>query len=238
MNDILPAQVGRWQEIERVAREVFALHGYREIRTPVVEPYALYARGVGEATDIVNKEMYVFEDKGEEKLALRPEGTAGTVRAYIAALRRVPGALRGRPAGARRPGGRLPGQSAARPRPRLLRPHRLRVHQRRARIPVGGGRRRALRRPRRDARRPAHARDRVRHGRGTARAAAGGGRTVRCPRPAREVFFVSADEAGRREGLRRAAESARRRRLRPRRSRGKARPPVQAGRAGGDATRS
>ena len=83
MNDILPGQVGRWQEIERVAREVFALHGYREIRTPVVEPYALYARGVGEATDIVNKEMYVFEDKGEEKLALRPEGTAGTVRAYI-----------------------------------------------------------------------------------------------------------------------------------------------------------
>jgi histidyl-tRNA synthetase len=83
MNDILPAQVGRWQEIERVSREVFALHGYREVRTPVVEPYALYARGVGEATDIVNKEMYVFEDKGEEKLALRPEGTAGTVRAYI-----------------------------------------------------------------------------------------------------------------------------------------------------------
>ena len=83
MNDILPAAVGRWQEIERVAREVFALHGYREVRTPVVEPYALYARGVGEATDIVNKEMYVFEDKGEEKLALRPEGTAGTVRAYI-----------------------------------------------------------------------------------------------------------------------------------------------------------
>ncbi|MEI7704476.1 MAG: histidine--tRNA ligase [Deltaproteobacteria bacterium] len=83
MNDILPAQVGRWQEIERVARDVFALHGYREVRTPVVEPYALYARGVGEATDIVNKEMYVFEDKGEEKLALRPEGTAGTVRAFI-----------------------------------------------------------------------------------------------------------------------------------------------------------
>ena len=83
MNDILPAAVGRWQEIEQVAREVFALHGYREVRTPVVEPYALYARGVGEATDIVNKEMYVFEDKGEEKLALRPEGTAGTVRAYI-----------------------------------------------------------------------------------------------------------------------------------------------------------
>ena len=83
MNDILPGAVARWQQIERTARELFALYGYREVRTPVVEPYALFARGVGEATDIVNKEMYVFEDKGEEKLALRPEGTAGTVRAYI-----------------------------------------------------------------------------------------------------------------------------------------------------------
>jgi histidyl-tRNA synthetase len=83
MNDLLPAQIGRWQEMERVAREVFALYGYREVRTPAVEPAALFARGVGEATDIVKKEMYVFEDKGEELLALRPEGTAGTVRAYI-----------------------------------------------------------------------------------------------------------------------------------------------------------
>jgi histidyl-tRNA synthetase len=83
MNDVLPAQVGRWHEIEAVAREVFALYGYREVRTPVVEPHALFARGVGEATDIVSKEMYVFQDKGEEVLALRPEGTAGTVRAFI-----------------------------------------------------------------------------------------------------------------------------------------------------------
>jgi histidyl-tRNA synthetase len=83
MNDILPAAVGRWQEMERVAREVFALYGYREVRTPAVEPAALFARGVGEATDIVKKEMYVFEDKGEELLALRPEATAGLVRAYI-----------------------------------------------------------------------------------------------------------------------------------------------------------
>jgi histidyl-tRNA synthetase len=83
MNDILPADVGRWQEIEGAAREVFALYGYREVRTPVVEPFGLFARSVGETTDIVNKEMYVFEDKGEDLLALRPEGTAGTVRAYI-----------------------------------------------------------------------------------------------------------------------------------------------------------
>jgi histidyl-tRNA synthetase len=83
MNDLLPGQVGRWQEMERVAREVFALHGYREVRTPVVEAAALFARAVGEETDIVKKEMYVFEDKGEELLVLRPEGTAGVVRAYI-----------------------------------------------------------------------------------------------------------------------------------------------------------
>src|SRR5512142_1600367 len=91
MNDLLPAAVGRWQEMERVAREVFALYGYREIRTPAVEQAALFARGVGETTDIVKKEMYVFEDKGEEMLALRPEGTAGTVRAYIEHGRHVEG---------------------------------------------------------------------------------------------------------------------------------------------------
>jgi histidyl-tRNA synthetase len=83
MNDILPAAIARWQEMERVAREVFALYGYREVRTPVVEPAALFARGVGEATDIVQKEMYEWQDKGEERLALRPEATAGLVRAYI-----------------------------------------------------------------------------------------------------------------------------------------------------------
>ncbi len=83
MNDILPAQVARWQEIERAARDVFALYGYHEVRTPAVEHAALFARSVGEETDIVNKEMYVFEDKGEELLALRPEGTAGTVRAFV-----------------------------------------------------------------------------------------------------------------------------------------------------------
>ena len=83
MNDILPGAVGRWHELEALAREVFALYGYREVRTPVVEPATLYSRGVGEQTDIVSKEMYVFEDKGEDRLALRPEGTAGTIRAFI-----------------------------------------------------------------------------------------------------------------------------------------------------------
>jgi histidyl-tRNA synthetase len=83
MNDVLPGAVGRWQELEALAREVFALYGYREVRTPVVESAQLFSRGVGEQTDIVSKEMYVFEDKGEEVLALRPEGTAGTIRAFI-----------------------------------------------------------------------------------------------------------------------------------------------------------
>jgi histidyl-tRNA synthetase len=83
MNDVLPADVARWHEMEAAAREVFALYGYREVRTPAVEHAQLFARGVGEATDIVNKEMYVFEDKGEDRLALRPEGTAGTVRAFV-----------------------------------------------------------------------------------------------------------------------------------------------------------
>ena len=83
MNDVLPGAIARWHEMESVAREVFALYGYREVRTPVVEHAALFARGVGEVTDIVTKEMYVFEDKGEDLLALRPENTAGTVRAFI-----------------------------------------------------------------------------------------------------------------------------------------------------------
>ena len=83
MNDVLPGAIARWHEMESVAHEVFALYGYREVRTPVVEHAALFARGVGEVTDIVTKEMYVFEDKGEDLLALRPENTAGTVRAFI-----------------------------------------------------------------------------------------------------------------------------------------------------------
>jgi histidyl-tRNA synthetase len=83
MNDILPGEIGRWQEMEALARELFGLYGYREVRTPAVEHAALFARGVGADTDIVQKEMYAFEDKGEELLCLRPEGTAGAVRAFV-----------------------------------------------------------------------------------------------------------------------------------------------------------
>jgi len=83
MNDLLPAEVGRWQEMEQLGRDLFGRYGYREVRTPIVEHAAVYARGVGADTDIVQKEMYAFEDKGEELLCLRPEATAGLVRAFI-----------------------------------------------------------------------------------------------------------------------------------------------------------
>ncbi len=83
MNDILPEQVGWWQKVESVAREILENFGYREIRTPVVEKLDLFARGIGDGTDIVEKEMYAFEDRSGDRLALRPEATASVVRAYI-----------------------------------------------------------------------------------------------------------------------------------------------------------
>lgn len=81
--DILPEEVGYWQRIEATAREIFGRAAYREIRTPIFEQTELFARGVGEATDIVSKEMYTFVDRGDRSLTLRPENTAGAVRAYI-----------------------------------------------------------------------------------------------------------------------------------------------------------
>jgi histidyl-tRNA synthetase len=89
MNDVLPfAQDGLppisvWQHVERTARDIFGRFGYQEMRTPMVEDTALFARSVGEATDIVGKEMYTFEDKAGRSLSLRPEGTAPAARAYI-----------------------------------------------------------------------------------------------------------------------------------------------------------
>jgi histidyl-tRNA synthetase len=83
MEDVLPDESPLWQKFEDATREVFELYGYRNIRTPVVEPTALFVRGIGEATDIVEKEMYVFEDRNGESLALRPEATAGIVRSAI-----------------------------------------------------------------------------------------------------------------------------------------------------------
>ena len=84
MNDVLPADSARWEHLESVFRRVLCAHGYRNIRTPIVEPTALFVRGLGEVTDIVEKEMYSFEDKlNGEHLTLRPEATAGVVRATI-----------------------------------------------------------------------------------------------------------------------------------------------------------
>ena len=83
--DMLPQQSHRWQRIEQSMREICALAGYREIRTPVFEHTELFQRGVGDTTDVVQKEMYTFEDKGNRSITLKPEGTAGAVRAFIEA---------------------------------------------------------------------------------------------------------------------------------------------------------
>ena len=81
MNDVLPEQTPLWQWLEERARAVLNAYGYREIRMPIVERTELFARGIGEVTDIVEKEMYTFEDRSGDSLTLRPEGTAGCVRA-------------------------------------------------------------------------------------------------------------------------------------------------------------
>jgi histidyl-tRNA synthetase len=81
--DILPDTVGQWLYIEKVVRDICALYGYKEIRTPVFEHTELFLRGIGETTDVVEKEMYTFTDRGERSLTLRPENTAATVRAYL-----------------------------------------------------------------------------------------------------------------------------------------------------------
>jgi len=81
--DILPAEIGYWQRLEAIARKILAQAAYREIRTPIFEQTSLFERGIGEATDVVGKEMYTFKDKGDRSTTLRPEGTAGVVRAFI-----------------------------------------------------------------------------------------------------------------------------------------------------------
>ncbi len=81
--DILPAEVGYWQFVENIARDILHKSMYREIRSPLFETTSLFERGIGEATDVVGKEMYTFVDRGDRSLTLRPEGTAGVVRAYI-----------------------------------------------------------------------------------------------------------------------------------------------------------
>ena len=81
--DILPEESYIWQYVEDTARGIFDSYQFKEIRTPMFETFELFSRSVGETTDVVSKEMYDFYDKGERRIALRPEGTAGVVRAYV-----------------------------------------------------------------------------------------------------------------------------------------------------------
>jgi len=83
MRDLLPPETGRWQGVETIAREVFSLYGYREMRLPCLERTELFARSIGQDTDIVAKEMYTFTDRHGESLTLRPEATAQVVRAVL-----------------------------------------------------------------------------------------------------------------------------------------------------------
>src|SRR5258706_9001444 len=90
-SDILPGEVETWQSVEAIARQVFGAYNFAEIRIPILEKTELFSRSIGETTDIVEKEMYTFEDRDSRnaeassgtKLTLRPEGTAGGVRAYV-----------------------------------------------------------------------------------------------------------------------------------------------------------
>ncbi len=83
MNDILPEDIHFWQKLESTAEQVFAAHGFEQIRLPMLEKTAVFSRGIGSATDVVSKEMYSFDDRNGESLSLRPEGTAGVVRAAL-----------------------------------------------------------------------------------------------------------------------------------------------------------
>jgi histidyl-tRNA synthetase len=83
MNDVLPAEIGAWQQLEQCTRELLTAYGYEEIRVPILEHTELFERAIGEHTDVVGKEMYTFTDRGGDSLTLRPEATAGIVRALI-----------------------------------------------------------------------------------------------------------------------------------------------------------
>ena len=83
VKDILPEEIEKWQWVENKAHDIFMRYGFKEIRPPIFEKTKLFSRGIGEATDIVEKEMYTFTDRGGEQITLRPEGTASVVRSYI-----------------------------------------------------------------------------------------------------------------------------------------------------------
>ena len=81
--DVIPAESYRWQYVEELIRKTTAKYGFKEIRTPVIEHTELFLRSVGDTTDVVQKEMYTFNDKGGRSITLKPEGTAGTVRMFV-----------------------------------------------------------------------------------------------------------------------------------------------------------
>ena len=83
MNDILPEDAPLWERLERTAAELFGAYGYRRIRLPVLERTELFSRSIGELTDIVEKEMYTFQDRNGDSVTMRPEATAGVVRAGL-----------------------------------------------------------------------------------------------------------------------------------------------------------
>ena len=83
VKDMLPADARKWQRLEAAVRELFSDYGFSEIRTPIIEHTILFARSIGATSDIVEKEMYAFRDQGGDEITLRPEGTAGVVRAYV-----------------------------------------------------------------------------------------------------------------------------------------------------------
>ena len=83
VHDVLPSQIAAWQHLERVTRDVFGAYGYEEFRVPIIEQTPLFKRSIGDFTDIVEKEMFSFVDQGEDQITLRPEATAGIVRAVI-----------------------------------------------------------------------------------------------------------------------------------------------------------
>lgn len=83
VKDVLPGEIEKWQWVEKTARDIFSRYGFKEIRIPIFEYTNLFSRSIGETTDIVEKEMYTFTDRGGDQVTLRPEGTASVVRAYI-----------------------------------------------------------------------------------------------------------------------------------------------------------
>ena len=83
MHDILPADLPLWRKLESTVAEVFSSYGFAEIRVPLLEKTEVFARAIGDATDVVEKEMYSFADRNGDMLSLRPEGTAGVVRAAL-----------------------------------------------------------------------------------------------------------------------------------------------------------